>query len=61
MRAIGLLLGASLGVLSAKAGTAGGAKKCKGSYSGAVVNLCDAHWPDAKATRVWLVVFYATW
>ncbi|CAJ1344313.1 unnamed protein product [Effrenium voratum] len=39
----------------------GGSKKCKGSYAAPVVNLCQDHWPDAKSTRVWMVVFYTTW
>jgi len=52
---------ASLGALSVSAGSTGGSKKCKGSYMTPVVNLCAEHWPDAKSTRVWMVVFYTTW
>jgi len=50
-----------LGVWSAKAASTGGSKKCKSNYGNPTVNLCDAHWPDEKSTRVWLVVFYTTW
>lgn len=39
----------------------GGSKKCRGSYAAPVVNLCSDHWPDAKSTRIWMVVFYTSW
>ena len=47
--------------LSASSQSSGGSKKCKGSYANPVVNLCSDHWPDAKSTRVWMVVFYTSW
>lgn len=50
-----------LGSASAAPSTKGGSKKCEGAYKGAVVNLCDAHWPDAKAEKTWFVLFYAPW
>mmetsp|Transcript_34035 Transcript_34035/g.79318 ORF Transcript_34035/g.79318 Transcript_34035/m.79318 type:complete len:326 (-) Transcript_34035:241-1218(-) len=55
-----LLVFASL-ALSASSESSGGSKKCKGSYANPVVNLCSEHWPDAKSTRVWMVVFYTSW
>ena len=39
----------------------GGSKKCRGSYAAPVVNLCADHWPDAKSSRIWMVVFYTSW
>lgn len=39
----------------------GGSKKCAGRYKGGVVSLCPEHWPDAKAEKVWFVLFYAPW
>lgn len=59
MRQLSLLL--LLQALRPGASKAGGSKKCKGNYVSPVVNLCEAHWPDAKSTRVWMVVFYTTW
>jgi len=65
MRGAWPLLG-TLGIVSAwgagaSASTGGGSKKCAGSYANPVVNLCNAHFPDAKSSRVWMVVFYTTW
>lgn len=41
--------------------TKGGSKKCRGRYKSPVVNLCESHWPDDKAEKVWFLLFYAPW
>ena len=50
-----------LAALPLVASSSGGSKKCRGSYASPVVNLCADHWPDAKSTRIWMVVFYTSW
>lgn len=41
--------------------TKGGSKQCAGHYYGGVVNLCEEHWPDENAEKIWFVVFYTPW